>query len=230
MSNQSGGGGDIGKTREHSLLSVLSLFFFLLSRLTRKFARKDVPDSIDAESGGEGDESERAREGRTEEKSGNERSCRVRSGSSEFSARYPTRRGARATDTIMAGREARGLELRVSPRGQRTGVAFFRNTRHTDRNFSRRSTDARSLPLLFFFFFLLFFPSFLLLLSLSLSRPTTDILFATYAFSRFLSPASSLFLHPRSLARCESLACVKFRKTPVCSRMRFTFLSFLSAG
>lgn len=139
----------------------------------------------------------KGREGRTEEKSGNERSCRVRSGSSEFSARYPTRRGARATDTIMAGREARGLELRVSPRGQRTGVAFFSNTRHTDRNFSRRSTDARSLPLLFFFFFSFIFPPFFFF---CLSRPTTDILFATYAFSRFLSPASSLFLHPRSLA------------------------------
>lgn len=70
----------------------------------------------------------------------------------------------------MAGREARGLELRVSPRGQRTGVAFFRNTRHTDRNFSRRSTDGAVSSASFFFLFSFIFPPFFFFcLSLSLS-------------------------------------------------------------
>lgn len=75
------------------------------------------------------------------------------------SARYPTgtRRGSTRRRRNGRPRSARTSELRVSRRTGRTSVAFFSSTRRTDRNFSRRSTDAGPFRICFYFFFFFFF-------------------------------------------------------------------------
>lgn len=189
-------------------------------------AHKDVASGIDSgKKGGRERGKEGGREGRRRKSLGTNAAA-TRSGSSELAHAIPPSWCSR-DGYVMAGREVRGLELGVSTRGRRTGrtgVAFFSSAR-ADRNFPRRSTDARGPFRCRFFFSLLFSPSFFFIsLLCPLHVRGRDILFAMYAFSRFAFSLRRLFSSVARFAsypavfdsaRLDVLACV--------SRFSFSF-------